>query len=138
MTLDGSGPTGLKLGMPLLALRQFLFRAAYEIGIIAYPSIRQFCLSTHLIREGSLDNRTRYLQLLEAYGITQAKSAELIAAVSGRPCAVRTVRSWVNDPTAKSSSPCPDWAVSNLEKAIHYMERAVARREEAIAQAKSG
>ena len=82
-----------------------------------------------------MDNRTRFLHLLEAYDITQARSAELITAVSGRPCAARTVRSWVNDPTKKSSSPCPDWAVTNLEKAIHYMERAVARRAEAIAQA---
>lgn len=44
-----------------------------------------------------MDNRTRYLQLLKDYGITQAKSAELVAAVTQRPCSARTVRSWVND-----------------------------------------
>lgn len=77
-----------------------------------------------------MGNRTRYLQLLETYGITQAKSAELIGAVTQRPCSVRTVRSWVNDPDARSSSPCPDWAVAALEKAIDYMQRAVARRTE--------
>lgn len=82
-----------------------------------------------------MDNRARFLQLLDTYNITQARSAELIAAVTGRSCAVRTVRSWVNDPTKKSSTPCPDWAVKNLEKAIHYMERAVQRRAEALAQA---
>lgn len=81
-----------------------------------------------------MDNRTRFLHLLDAYGITQAKSAELIAAVTGRPCAPRTVRSWVNDPTKKSSTPCPDWAVTNLEKAIHYMERALERRAENLAR----
>lgn len=81
-----------------------------------------------------MDNRTRFLQLLEAYDITQARSAELIEAVTGRPCSVRTVRSWVNDPEKKSSTPCPDHAVKNLEKAIHYMERAVQRRAEALAQ----
>ncbi|KPX35770.1 hypothetical protein ALP91_200259 [Pseudomonas savastanoi pv. glycinea] len=58
-----------------------------------------------------MDNRTRYLQLLDTYGITQAKSAELIAAVTSRPCAVRTVRSWLNDPEKPSSTPCPDYAV---------------------------
>lgn len=77
-----------------------------------------------------MENRKRYLHLLEAYGITQAKSAELIAAVTGRPCAARTVRSWVNDPEKPSSTPCPDWAVAALEKAIDYMQRAVARRAE--------
>lgn len=77
-----------------------------------------------------MDNRTRYLQLLDAYGITQAKSAELVAAVTGRPCAVRTVRSWVNAPEKPSSTPCPDWAVVALEKAIDYMQRALARRAE--------
>lgn len=81
-----------------------------------------------------MDNRTRYLQLLKAYGITQAKSAELVAAVTQRPCSARTVRSWVNDPDKPSSSPCPDWAVAALEKAIEYMQRAVARRAESNAQ----
>lgn len=75
-----------------------------------------------------MDNRTRYLKLLETYGITQARSAELIAAVTARPCAVRTVRSWLNDPEKPSSTPCPDYAVANLEKAIDFMQRAVARR----------
>ncbi|MDU4254550.1 hypothetical protein [Pseudomonas sp.] len=75
-----------------------------------------------------MDNRTRYLELLNTYGITQAKSAELITAVTRRPCAVRTVRSWVNDPEKKSSSPCPDWAVDALERAIEFMKQAVAQR----------
>lgn len=77
-----------------------------------------------------MDNRTRYLQLLDTYGITQAKSAELIAADTGRPCAVRTVRSWVNNPEKPSSTPCPDWAVVALEKVIDYMQRTLARRAE--------
>lgn len=77
-----------------------------------------------------MDNRTRYLQLLKDYGITQVKSAELVAAVTQRPCSVRAVRSWVNDPEKRSSSPCPDWAVAALENAIDYMQRAVARRAE--------
>ena len=81
-----------------------------------------------------MDNRTRYLHLLETHGITQAKSAELIAAVTGRPCGERTVRSWVNDPEKPSSTPCPDHAVANLEKAIGYMQQALARRTRAIEQ----
>lgn len=76
-----------------------------------------------------MDNRERYRQLLDAHGITQAKSAELIAAVTKRSCSPRTVRSWLNDPAKPSSSPCPDWAVARLEEAIDYMARYVARRQ---------
>lgn len=75
-----------------------------------------------------MDNRERYLHLLEANGISQAKSAGLIVAVTQRPCAVRTVRSWLNDPEKPSSRPCPNWAVAALEKAIDFMERALAKR----------
>ncbi len=77
-----------------------------------------------------MDNRTRFLSLLKANGITQEKSAKLISAVTLRPCSPRTVRSWVNDPTKPSSTPCPGWAVAALERAIEYMQRAVQRREE--------
>lgn len=77
-----------------------------------------------------MDNRTRYRHLLKANGITQDKSAVLITAVTQRPCSARTVRSWLNDPDKPSSSPCPDWAVAALEKAVDFMELALARREE--------
>ncbi len=78
-----------------------------------------------------MDNRKRYLELLKANGISQTKSAGLIKAVTERPCSARTVRSWLNDPDLPSSRPCPDWAVATLEKAISFMERALARRREA-------
>ena len=77
-----------------------------------------------------MDNRNRFLTLLKENGITQAKSAVLIAAVTQRPCSPRTVRSWVNDPEKASSTPCPDWTVAALEKAIEFMKRALQRREE--------
>ncbi|TRN52558.1 hypothetical protein DT385_26125 [Pseudomonas syringae] len=77
-----------------------------------------------------MDNRTRYRQLLDTYGITQAYSARLIAAITARPCAARTVRSWLNDPEKPSSTPCPDYAVANLEKAIDLMLTAVERRKQ--------
>jgi hypothetical protein len=77
-----------------------------------------------------MDNRTRYRHLLKDNGITQDKSAVLITAVTQRPCSPRTVRSWLNDPDKPSSSPCPDWAVAALEKAVDFMELALARREE--------
>lgn len=76
-----------------------------------------------------MGNRERFLQLLKDNGITQSKGAELIEAVTKRPCAVRTVRSWLNDPESPNSRPCPDWAVAALETAIDYMGRALARRQ---------
>lgn len=72
-----------------------------------------------------MDNRARYLHLLGVHGITQAKSAVLITAVTQRPCSERTVRAWLNDPDKPSSRPCPDWAVRAIEKAIDYMQRAL-------------
>lgn len=78
-----------------------------------------------------MDNRERFLKLLKVNGISQIKSAELINAVTERPCSQRAVRSWLNDPDKPSSRPCPDWAVAALEKAIYFMERALARRLEA-------
>lgn len=75
-----------------------------------------------------MENHERYLELLKLNGITQAKSADLITAVTKRPCSARTVRSWLNDREKPSSSPCPSWAVAALESAIHYMELALIRR----------
>lgn len=74
-------------------------------------------------------NRDRYLQLLETNGISQVYSATLIEAVTERPCSPRTVRSWLNDPKKPSSRECPSWAVAALEKAIHFMQMAIARRD---------
>ena len=65
-----------------------------------------------------MDNRTRFKALLDKHGLKQGESAALICSVTKRPCAVRTVRSWLNDPEKPSSYPCPDWAVNALEDAI--------------------
>lgn len=78
-----------------------------------------------------MSNRERYAFLLKQHKISQAKSAELIEAVTHRPLAARTVRSWLNDPESPSSRPCPDWAVAALEKAIYYMQRILEQRKQA-------
>jgi hypothetical protein len=77
-----------------------------------------------------MDNRTRFKQLLDQYGIPQASkdnlsAAKIIAAVTKVPCSDRAVRSWLNDPTKSSSRPCPDWALTALQTGIGYMQRAV-------------
>lgn len=77
-----------------------------------------------------MDNRERFRELLKANRIKQKECHGLITAVTMRPCAARTVRSWLNDPDKPSSSPCPDWAVAALEKAIRYMKLAVERRQQ--------
>ena len=65
-----------------------------------------------------MDNRARYQKLLVDRGLTQADSAALICQYTKRPCSVRAVRSWLNDPDKPSSRPCPDWAVEALEQAL--------------------
>ncbi len=65
-----------------------------------------------------MSNRERYQQLLMEHGLTQAESAALICEQTQRPCSVRAVRSWLNDPDKASSRACPDWAVTALENAI--------------------
>jgi len=46
-----------------------------------------------------MDNRVIFQALLDEHGLTQAESAALICAFTRRPCSVRTVRSWLNDPS---------------------------------------
>lgn len=69
------------------------------------------------------DNRAAFLALLLDNGLTQAKAATLICEYTRRPCSVRTVRSWVNDPDKPSSRPCPDWAVEALTNAVEKDKR---------------
>ncbi|KAA6093899.1 hypothetical protein F3I18_23320 [Pantoea sp. B_10] len=64
------------------------------------------------------DNRAMFLSLLSDNELTQAKAAMLICEYTRRPCSVRTIRSWVNDPDKPSSRPCPDWAVEALTEAL--------------------
>lgn len=93
--------------------------------------------SIHLSGEALVDNRTRFLQLLETYDIKQKRSAELIGAVTNRPCSDRTVRSWINDPKTKNAHPCPDWALTALETAIHYMQVGAQRHAERLKAAET-
>lgn len=73
-----------------------------------------------------MTNQEKYLQLLAEFGVTQAESATLIAEQTQRPCSVRTVRSWLNDPTKASSRPCPNWAIEVLEKSLNKMKKKLA------------
>lgn len=68
------------------------------------------------------NNREIFSRLLKEYKITQAESAMLICKKTQRPCSVRAVRSWLNDPEKSSSRECPDWAVDVLEQALKEMK----------------
>lgn len=65
-----------------------------------------------------MNTRATYRQLLLDHRLSQARSAELICQQTQRPCSVRTVRSWLNDPNKASSRPCPEWAVHTLAQAL--------------------
>jgi hypothetical protein len=69
-------------------------------------------------------NVAQFEELVSAAGITQLEAAEMIASQTDRPCSVRTVRSWLNDPAKPSWRPCPDWAVRALEKQINASKKA--------------
>ncbi len=58
------------------------------------------------------------MTLLAESGLTQAMAATLICEYTRRPCSVRAVKSWVNDPEKPSSRTCPDWAVEALTEAL--------------------
>lgn len=65
-----------------------------------------------------MENRAKLRQILAEHNITQAESAMLICKQTQRPCSVRAIRSWVNDPDKPSSRGCPDWAIAALLKAL--------------------
>ena len=65
-----------------------------------------------------MNNRETFQELLAQHRLTQADGAALICEQTLRPCSVRAVRSWLNDPEKPSARPCPDWAVAALTKAI--------------------
>ena len=79
------------------------------MAIWGYPS---------LMVKATMSNREAYQRLLAEYGITQAESAAMICEQTQRPCSVRTIRSWLNDPDKPSSRECPDWALAALTNAI--------------------
>lgn len=64
------------------------------------------------------DNRAEFIALLAAHGLTQAKAADLICEYTHRPCSVRAIRTWVNNPEKPSSRNCPEWAVNALREAL--------------------
>jgi hypothetical protein len=62
-----------------------------------------------------MTNREKLLAILNENKITQAKCAEIICMVTGRPSSTRAVRSWVNDPEKPSARSCPDWVITLLD-----------------------
>jgi hypothetical protein len=72
--------------------------------------------------EQAQQNADRFNQLLEEAAITQQQAADMITEQTSRPCSVRSVRSWLNDPAKPSWRPCPDWAVLALETRIQTLK----------------
>lgn len=68
-----------------------------------------------------LENREKFKSILEDKSITQQNAAILIAEYTKRPCSVRTIRAWLNDPNKPSSRPCPDWALDALKNITKKM-----------------
>lgn len=64
----------------------------------------------------NMTNRQKLISVRKKLGLTQTGIAELLAAKTKRPCALRTVQAWEADPALDSSRPCPDWALALLEQ----------------------
>lgn len=65
--------------------------------------------------EVSRANQIAFKELLRRNRITLLQAANGIADVTKRPCAYRTVKSWMADPLLTiHARPCPSWAVSAL------------------------
>lgn len=65
-----------------------------------------------------LENRVKLNALLEDHGIGQTECAEILCKMTGKPCSVRAVRSWVCDHEIMSARTCNDWVIENMEKYI--------------------
>ena len=65
-----------------------------------------------------MTSREKLREILLKHGITQARCAAIICEYTMRPCSVRTVRSWLNDPTKTSARQCPDWVIAVLTNAL--------------------
>jgi hypothetical protein len=74
----------------------------------------------------NMDNRQQLLDLIAKSGITQLEAAKLIGEYTRRPCALRSVQAWLNDPTKSSSRRCPDWAVDALRAKLKIKKPAAA------------
>ncbi|QIN62710.1 hypothetical protein SBC1_27260 [Caballeronia sp. SBC1] len=63
-------------------------------------------------------NRERFLALLTESGVTQVKSAGLIAEQTQRPCSARTVRSWAQESSCLNRHKCPLSRIVNREISV--------------------
>nr|WP_242451024.1 hypothetical protein [Sodalis glossinidius] len=66
----------------------------------------------------NMNNREKLRLILFENRLTQIRAAELIEEFTMQPCSIRSVHSWLNDPTKPSSRACPDWVITALEKAL--------------------
>ena len=69
-----------------------------------------------------MNNQDRFRNLLKRAGISQERSAELIAEQTMRPLRLRTVQSWLADSSRPSSRPCPDWAIVALKAKLQSLK----------------
>jgi uncharacterized protein YbjT (DUF2867 family) len=75
-------------------------------------------------------NRLALHTLLRDNGLSQAGAAAIITELSGRPCSLRSIMSWLAAPSASSARPCPTWAVDIIREALekHHPSIAQAKR----------
>lgn len=63
-------------------------------------------------------NRELLRELRQQLGMTETQVAQFLAKKTKRPCSLRTVQAWTNDPEKKSARTCPNWAIELLQEEL--------------------
>ncbi len=69
------------------------------------------------------DIRGKLRGMVEASGLSQRECADLIAEATGRPCAERTLRSWLASPEAATAIEPKPWALEALERGLELRKK---------------
>lgn len=64
-------------------------------------------------------NRELLPELRQQLGMTETDVAQFLAKKTKRPCSLRTVQSWTNNPDTKHARNCPNWAIELLQEELH-------------------
>lgn len=69
-----------------------------------------------------IDNKERLRSMMQEADLDTIEVAKMLEARTRRDVSVRAVQAWAAREEKKSSRPCPDWVLANLEEAIRLRQ----------------
>lgn len=69
-----------------------------------------------------IDNKEKLRIMMRDANLDTLEVAKLLEAQTRRGVSIRAVQSWAAKEEKKSSRPCPDWVLTNLEDAIRVRQ----------------